>query len=290
MDTITEKKLNRLAEVLKIANSDNVQFDEFVQYLEIIIDLVKRSQVFNEQEKEGFRQLFLEKSNTIEAQNSKAWAAVMKKVDSLKDGEDGENGTSPIADIDYPSLRTVKNWIKDSIKDIKIPDPIKPKELKAEEIVGMINESKTKINLEMVDGVEVLKELPEIKRMVQNQAAVPPTTTHIFKNGGLLGRAKNIDFVEGSNVTMSVVIKGDKAIVTINGEAGTPGGSFTEIAVSGTIDDTNVDFTSATEPTYLIINGIWYKSTGGAITWSYAGGNITLSVPVGTGGSIFGVA
>lgn len=86
---------------------------------------------------------------------------------------------------------------------------------------------------------------------------------------------------------MSVQIRGDKAVVTVNGTAG--GGGFTELAISGTIDDTNVDFTSASEPSYLIINGIWYKPTGGAITWSYAGGNITLSVPVGAGGSIFGV-
>lgn len=68
------------------------------------------------------------------------------------------------------------------------------------------------------------------------------------------------------------------------------GGGFAEVTITGTINDSNVTFTSATEPTYLVMNGAWYKQTGGAITWTYSGGTITLSSPVGTGGSIFGVA
>lgn len=68
------------------------------------------------------------------------------------------------------------------------------------------------------------------------------------------------------------------------------GGGFTEIAISGTINDTNVTFTSGSEPSYLIINGAWYKPTGGAITWTYVGGTITLSVAIGSGSSIFGIA
>ncbi len=66
-------------------------------------------------------------------------------------------------------------------------------------------------------------------------------------------------------------------------------GSFTIIPVTGTIDDSNVTFTSATLPTLLNINGSFYQQTGGAITWSRAGTTITLSGPVGLGGSIFGI-
>lgn len=67
------------------------------------------------------------------------------------------------------------------------------------------------------------------------------------------------------------------------------GGGVSNITITGTIDDSNVTFTSASQPTYLVINGATYSSTGGAITWSYLAGTITLSSPVGTGGSIFGL-
>ena len=66
------------------------------------------------------------------------------------------------------------------------------------------------------------------------------------------------------------------------------GGGLTKIVVNGTRNDSNVTFTSATEPTYLVINGMWYESTGGAITWSWSAGTITLSSAVGTGGAIWG--
>lgn len=62
------------------------------------------------------------------------------------------------------------------------------------------------------------------------------------------------------------------------------------IAATGTINDSNVSFGFATQPTLMIINGLAYLPTGGAITWSYSGGTATLSSPVGTGGSIFGVS
>lgn len=61
------------------------------------------------------------------------------------------------------------------------------------------------------------------------------------------------------------------------------------VAVSGTIDDSNVTFTAVSEPTLLNINGAFYQKTGGVITWSFLSGTITLSSAIGTGGSIFGI-
>lgn len=74
-------------------------------------------------------------------------------------------------------------------------------------------------------------------------------------------------------------------VVTTSGGSG-----ITIIAVTGVIDDSNVTFTAASEPTVLVINGGVYQKTGGAITWTYLAGTITLSSPVGVGGSIFGIA
>lgn len=61
------------------------------------------------------------------------------------------------------------------------------------------------------------------------------------------------------------------------------------LAATGTINDSNKDFTFTSEPTLISINGVMYQKTGGAITWSFAGSTATLSSAVGTGGSIFGL-
>jgi hypothetical protein len=65
------------------------------------------------------------------------------------------------------------------------------------------------------------------------------------------------------------------------------GGGYTVLAVTGTINDTNVTFTVASLPQELVINGMSYIPAGGAITWSYLAGTLTLSSPVGSGGSIY---
>lgn len=76
----------------------------------------------------------------------------------------------------------------------------------------------------------------------------------------------------------------------LHGAGKATSGGFSVIAVIGTINDSNVTFTATSQPTLLNINGAFYQKTGGAITWTYSGGTITLSSAVGTGGNIYGIA
>lgn len=76
----------------------------------------------------------------------------------------------------------------------------------------------------------------------------------------------------------------DSSNVTLDSEIGI--GSV--ITMTGTIDDSNVTFTCASEPFEMVINGLSYLPSGGAITWSYLAGTVTLSTPVGINGTIWG--
>lgn len=67
------------------------------------------------------------------------------------------------------------------------------------------------------------------------------------------------------------------------------GRGITLLPATGSIDDSNVNFTFTSQPTVLVINGATYQQTGGTITWTWLAGTATLSSPVGTGGSIFGM-
>lgn len=75
---------------------------------------------------------------------------------------------------------------------------------------------------------------------------------------------------------------------------GTPASPLSVVSVSGSIlpvtgiiNDINVTFSVASTPSEVVINGSSYIGTGGAITWTYVGTTLTLSSPVGTGGSIY---
>ena len=64
------------------------------------------------------------------------------------------------------------------------------------------------------------------------------------------------------------------------------------LTATGTIDDSNKDFTFTQKPSVIVMNGATYQQTGGAITWTWTAGTLTatLSSPVGSGGSLFGIA
>lgn len=102
-----------------------------------------------------------------------------------------------------------------------------------------------------------------------------------------LTRYTDVNLIAGSGVTLSSTNNDTNKNVEIT-ITGTGSGGLTEIVVSGTRNDVNLIFTSVTQPSYLVINGGWYKPTGGSTTWTWVAGTITLSTPVGTGGTIWG--
>ena len=78
--------------------------------------------------------------------------------------------------------------------------------------------------------------------------------------------------------------------ITLNDPIGTGGfirSAFgTGISIetpTGTVDDSNVDFTVTNEPKYIVVNGAQYFAGAG---YTYLAGTITLDYPIGTGGFI----
>lgn len=108
--------------------------------------------------------------------------------------------------------------------------------------------------------------------------------------GKAVGAKIDISQVRNASSFMKDGIKYKIEELMHGGAAATTPGSFTILTATGTIDDSNVTFTFTSEPSLVNVNGAFYKQTGGAITWTYGGGTVTLSSPVGTGGSIYGIA
>ncbi len=140
---------------------------------------------------------------------------------------------------------------------------------------------------EMVKKViSVMHSLPEMDKLevskgIRNAASFIYGGTkygmHEMMHGGgpTLAAGSNITLTSNSNGTTTVAASS---------------GALTFLTATGTINDSNVTFTFVSLPIALIINGALYQQTGGAITWSYLAGTVTLSSAVGTGGSIIGIA
>ena len=88
--------------------------------------------------------------------------------------------------------------------------------------------------------------------------------------------------ISGLTVTTSVPVGVNGSIFGITGIL-----SITEMI--GTINDTNISFTSYVQPRYLIMNGGAYPEVGATMTWTYNIGTLITNYPVGLNGSLFGL-
>jgi DNA-binding beta-propeller fold protein YncE len=58
------------------------------------------------------------------------------------------------------------------------------------------------------------------------------------------------------------------------------GGGLTVITFTGAVNGSNLSFTTTSQPTYVVSDGIWYRATdaNSNVQWSYSGGTVTLSI------------
>jgi len=130
----------------------------------------------------------------------------------------------------------------------------------------------------------------EIIREIDNYGTSP--------SGYNVGGANPLIFQDSSGARISDYITTVKLSSGITGSVNDGILTLTTIAstailtATGTINDSNTDFTFVSLPSVIIMNGATYQQTGGAITWTWNAGTLTasLSSPVGTGGSLFGIS
>lgn len=199
-------------------------------------------------------------------------------VKQIRQPQDGKSpAVEAIAAALYP---LVLGYVKKNLPPmptatkIEVPKPIDPAEI-VEAFFAALEKGDKKIKIGQIDGLDT--KFAEVR----NAAALGSTPEIYGKNTWARGGGDTV--VAGSGVTIVETVDGTKKI-----SASSSG--FNVIAVTGTINDSNLIFNAASQPTLLNINGAFYQQTGGAITWTYVAGVITLSSPVGTGGSIYGIA
>lgn len=190
--------------------------------------------------------------------------AVKKKIRQPKDGKD--------AVIDYDRI------LNDVLKNIRVPQDGKPGKSGSpdspNQIVSKINRAENKINKDQIEGLDDIERIARenIRPAGGTSDGLPITTTHIYKNGAFVGRAKNIDFRD--DIT-EIVIVGDVVYVP-NKSSGGSGGALTQETPAGTIDGSNVDFTLTKSPTVLMLFRNGQLQAPGGEDYTLTAANITF--------------
>lgn len=129
---------------------------------------------------------------------------------------------------------------------------------------------------------EVLKRIPEPDTMNQIGIVGGGSNPLVIQNNGARLSTYFLNLNFGAGLTASY--SNGTILITANT-------SGSVLAATGTINDTNLDFTFISQPSVLIINGGTYQQTGGSITWTWMSATLTatLSTAVGNSGSIFGL-
>lgn len=175
-----------------------------------------------------------------------------------------QDGKPPIKGKDYFTSKEIEEVAKEAAR-IVVKNPSVPSKGVIENICTLIEARVSKKQWRIEDIIGLEERLKDILRRAGEKG---------YMHGG------GDTVSAGTNITITRNLNGDKII-------NSTGGGLTKIVISGTINDTNTVFTAPTAPTYLVINGVWYESTGGAITWTGTT-SLTLSTPIGTGSVIWG--
>ena len=202
----------------------------------------------------------------------------------------GEDGYTPVKGVDYFDGVDGKDYIltDNDKKDIalEVEVPIFEKIIEKTEIIKeqpiitnqIVKEIKTEFDTTEIDKKieELEKKLEELKRISTSSRGVVAggrAGIQVYGSGTKVGtKANEINFGTGLTATNSY----GRITVVASNTLSSP------ITVTGTPNSSNRIFTIASEPTVLVINGVFYRSTGGAITWTYLAGTLTLSQPVGS--------
>lgn len=215
-------------------------------------------------------------------------------IDGLNgiDGKNGLNGTNGKDGKDADPVRTAELASKMAQDALKYSIPTIP-QIKAElSITG----EKIRDNLEDLQGDErldkkAIRGLEDLEKKINDnknggvRVIGGRAGFNLYVDGTKEGLIQTLNLIAGTGVTLTYSRNFGRNDITISNDSI----AGTVLTATGTVNDTNKDFTFTSKPSIIVINGASYRETGGAITWTWATLTATLSSPVGVGGDIYGI-
>lgn len=273
-------KIKALEGILS-ALDNNLGSEEFATAFEKVVEYVQKTHNLTVQQLDEIRSAVEQALYEVKSQANAEYTAKQRaleltakaRMDTLKAEVDLaiarlDEKMATVKDGDSPDpVKIVKDVLsKITVRDGKNGSPDTP-----DQIISKVNESKLLIKKERIEGlVDLMRNV-----MVSAFASVPVTTTNFFKSGALVGRAKNINIIPGSNVTATMSQSGDRMDITLASSGG-GGGGFTTLTATGAVDGSNTSFDFTSKPTYIVSDNAWYQENTG---WTWSGSTATMTIP-----------
>jgi len=197
-----------------------------------------------------------------------------------RDGKDGKDGRSIKGDKGERGERGPVGFGLDGRdgKDGKDGSPDT-----GNQIIEKINRATDLIASEAVEGLEDFKKkMVEVR--VERRGIFGRSLLQLYVDGSKKGAIQYLNLVAGNNVSLTYSTANGRNDIVISATGGS--GSLSILTATGTVDDSNLVFTFASEPTLVVVNGTSYRDGHGV---AISGTSATLDFPVGVGGDIYGL-
>lgn len=225
-DTVTEKDFtDAFAEVIKfIKNSNSATASILSTIIKRLDDHAQQLKSDTDEDRKLIRQMVGQAMAEMRTE-------LEKRASEIKDGAPGKDGKDADEEMICNQVLAL------------MPQPEKVEPETPDGIVEKINKSGLQIAKERIEG---LVDAIRIASANAVSGAVGVTTTIFFKNGTQVGRAKNINFIEGQNATLTLYQTGDQMNVQVT-STGASGGTIVD-AETPTDSGDHTNFTIAHTP------------------------------------------
>lgn len=275
-----EAKIKKLQAIKDLVDDDKAKAKDVAEAFGALLSVVRKMK--QEMEKS------MSEMHSEMSEDMKARMAKMDKEMSAMEAMCKKMKMSSECDMD---MRKMADKLMGEIEDVKdmIPDmpDLTPVYSKIEEVKKSIpKETDLSEVTERIDELE--EKLPKLEKRV---ATAAPRSVSVFGGRGFnlytdgtkRGVANMLNIIPGTGITLSYSYANGRNDVTISASGSA---SLTPLEATGTIDDSNVTFTFASEPTLVVVNGASYRDGKGC---TISGTSVTLDNPIGTGGDIYGL-
>lgn len=231
-----------LKQMGRLQEEDYVTAEEFYGMFSKILDAVKAASVNNENKLSELNKIADKKAKELESYFVTLLEAVDERMGEVKNGNDGKDGETPVAGVDYPSYDEIRSFIKEQVE--KLPQPGSA----AEEITVdyikdalMSLEGNDRLPYSAINGIEQFID-EKVRIMESNLRRGPMAIT----GGGTGSGGGSSTFTGLSDTPSTYTGQGGKVVAVNVGEtalefiSASGVGTVTSVAVSGS-DGIEVD-------------------------------------------------
>lgn len=162
-----------------------------------------------------------------------------------------------------------------------------PEELDGIQIRNKLESLKGKFRLkpEAVQGLEeLINEVAQIKARPLGSSVGGGRGIQLYTSGTKRGLASYLNIVAGTGISLAYASSYGRNDITISAS----GAGLSKLTATGAINDSNLAFTFASQPTLVVVNGAAYQENKG---WAWDAGTLTATLDVAPGpqGDIYGL-